>query len=238
MGDQQERNHHQHPKHRGLYRPGRKQPLQHQHLARHRKRTAHQHIKRPLQHHQHRIRRCAQHQLHHQRTGRHQRICRRHRLRETGKRPQAQQYGIHHQQEPRIHLAEDHPADRPGIGRGLRIHLHGTDLSGGRIFYRPDRQQELPLRQDAEKRSQHAEHAELGLDDEERLFTGRHFGGTGQLPARHQIPERHDGRLPQLPARREVQEPAAHPPFGLGPLGQQEQPEPERILRLRGGLHH
>ena len=115
-------------------------------------------------------------------------------LRKAGLGPPAQCIGIHGQHRAGLHFAEDHAADRPSAGRGLRVHQRWADLSGGRIRLRPYRRERSALCQGSQEHQQQSAAVQLAADDEERILSGLERG-TDQVPAGHQVPERYRRRL-------------------------------------------
>lgn len=87
------------------------------------------------------------------------------RLRKTGKCPPAHSFGISIERGIGLHFAALFAPNGSGAGGGLRIHLSWADLSGGRIFHRPQRQHAGTAGQDPQKHSLHTADEELAPDD-------------------------------------------------------------------------
>ena len=72
--------------------------------------------------------------------------------------------------------------------------------------------------------------------NKERVLPGL-VGGAREVPSRRQVPKRHHGCVPFLYTRTAGKGPNAHQAPGGRPPRQQQQGAPQRLLRLRGGLH-
>ena len=219
-----------------LHRPRRGRPHQQSHVARHGHHTPPgQHRQRPLLPDGEHLRRRARHRPGGRRVRRLPQ--RQRRLRENLQRPSAQLVRIHAQQHPGLHLAAHHAEERRGAGRRLRIHLRRQDVAGGRICRRPEGGRQGALREAAEVQQHIALQRHVGPDDEEHLQPRRQVAQQHRLPPQHRVRERQHRHQPHLSARSlaEGQDTAAA--RQPRPPRQQAELQPQRLLRLCGGLH-